>query len=107
MFSSACPLSGALGGMTRDTPSGRRADSPVWFLENATPEQIDALKTVRWWVDCGDDDFLWQANIGFYRLMKEKGIPLQFRMRNGGHNWEYWQTALPSVLAFVSIGFSE
>ncbi len=39
--------------------------------------------------------------------MKEKGIPLQYRTRNGGHNWEYWQTALPSVLTFISIGFSE
>jgi enterochelin esterase-like enzyme len=99
MFSSACPLSGALAGMGG-------ASSHVDFVKNATPEQIAALKSVRWYVDCGDDDFLWQANIDFYRAMREKQIPLQYRTRNGGHNWEYWQTALPSVLTFISIGFS-
>jgi enterochelin esterase-like enzyme len=39
--------------------------------------------------------------------MKEKEIPLQYRVRNGGHTWEYWQTALPPILTFVSIGFAE
>ncbi len=103
MFSSACPLSGALAGMGRNSATGSHTD----FVNNATPEQVETLKSVRWYVDCGDDDFLWQANIDFYRAMKEKGIPLQYRTRNGGHNWEYWQTALPSVLTFISIGFSE
>ena len=102
MFSSACPLSGALAGMSRNPGA-----SHVEFIRNATPEQVEQLKSVRWYVDCGDDDFLWQANIDFYRAMREKQIPLQYRMRNGGHNWEYWQTALPSVLTFISIGFTE
>jgi enterochelin esterase-like enzyme len=104
MFSSSCPMSGALGGMSRQvTP----LDNPVGFVENATEDQIADLRSVRWWVDCGDDDFLWQANADFFRAMKAKGIPLQYRVRNGGHNWEYWQTALPPVLTFVSIGFAD
>ncbi len=103
MFSSACPLSGALSGMGRSYSTGSHVD----FINNATPEQVEKLKSVRWYVDCGDDDFLWQANLDFYRAMREKQIPLQYRMRNGGHNWEYWQTALPSVLTFISIGFAE
>ena len=103
MFSSSCPMSGALSGMGRSYTHG----SLVEFVRNATPEQVAALKTVRWWVDCGDDDFLWQANLDFFRAMKEKNIPLQYRVRNGGHNWEYWQTALPPILTFVSTGFAE
>jgi enterochelin esterase-like enzyme len=103
MFSSACPMSGALGG----APRGIDHTPAVEFVRNATPEQVEALRTVRWWVDCGDDDFLWEANVDFLRAMKEKGIPLEFRMRNGGHNWEYWQTALPPVMTFVSAGFAQ
>jgi S-formylglutathione hydrolase FrmB len=89
--------------MSRDNPD----DNPSAFLENATPQQIESLRKVRWYVDCGDDDFLWMANVDFFRAMKQKNIPLQYRMRNGAHNWEYWQTALPEVLTFISIGFSE
>ncbi len=103
MFSSACPLSGALSGMGRSYTTSSHVD----FVRNATPEQVEALRGVRWWVDCGDDDFLWQANIDFFSAMKEKQIPLQFRIRNGAHNWEYWTSALPSVLTFVSMGFEE
>ncbi len=97
MFSSACPMSGSLGS---------RAGSPLEFLRGATDAQVEAIKTVRWWVDCGDDDGLIAANMEFYRTMREKQVPLQLRVRNGGHNWEYWQTALPPILTFVSIGFS-
>lgn len=103
MFSSAAPLSGALAPMDII----RQKTSPVEFLRNATPEQIEALQTVRWFVDCGDDDYLLDANLDFLRLMREKQIPLEMRIRNGGHNWQYWRTSLPSVLTFVSIGFSE
>jgi enterochelin esterase-like enzyme len=103
MFSSACPLSGALAGMSR----GEGHVVPVAYVQNATNEQIAALRTVRWYVDCGDDDFLWAANVDFFRAMKERGVPLEYRMRNGAHNWEYWQTALPSVLTFISVGFSK
>lgn len=103
MFSSVCPLSGALNGMGR--PSIH--ESPVRIVDKATPEQVEAFKSIRWYVDCGDDDFLWKANVDFFTLMKEKGIPLQFRMRDGAHDWQYWQGSLHEVLKFISIGFRD
>ena len=39
--------------------------------------------------------------------MRLRDIPLQYRMRDGGHTWRYWQTALHDILAFVSVGFAE
>ena len=107
MFGSACSLSGALGSIkSLDSLSPANA-SPLAYISNATPEQVDAIRTVRWFVDCGDDDFLWEANIEFYKEMKRKGVPLQYRMRDGTHDWEYWQTSLPDVLRFVSVGFAQ
>ena len=40
-----------------------------------------------------------------YKL-KEKGIKHEFRVRDGGHTWSYWRTALPSVLEFISKRFN-
>lgn len=112
-WGSVCSLSGAVG----DFGSAGNADgleisrkgmaryNQIKYVEDATPEQVEALKTVRWYVDCGDDDFLADANVGLFRAMKHKGIPLEYRMRDGAHNWTYWRTALPSVLTFVSAGF--
>lgn len=100
MFSSACPLSGVMGGMAG-------SGSHIEFLNRAKPDKIEALKTIRWYVDCGDDDSLIVSNMVFCHEMLLKQIPLEYRARNGGHNWVYWQTALPSVLTFVSIGFAD
>ena len=45
------------------------------------------LRSVAWFVDCGDDDFLLDRNIEFYQAMRNAGVPCQFRVRDGGHDW--------------------
>ncbi len=60
---------------------------------------------VRYYIDCGDDDFLLQGNLEASKIMKEKKMPHELRVRDGSHNWDYWRTALPEVLKFISIDF--
>ncbi len=79
----------------------------VKFVQNAATEKIEAMKTVKWFIDCGDDDFTFKANTEFVLAMAEAGIPYQFRVRDGGHTWEYWHTALYNVLPFVSNCFRD
>jgi S-formylglutathione hydrolase FrmB len=67
----------------------------------------DNKKAVRWYIDCGDDDFLFEGNSLAHIAMRKKEIPHEFRIRNGGHSWSYWRTALPDVLAFVSESFHQ
>jgi enterochelin esterase-like enzyme len=111
MFSSACPLSGLVGGFENMPQEGLWKDaaphSPILILDNATPEKLDAIRSVRWYVDCGDDDFLLDGNIELFQKMREKKIPVQFRIRDGVHNWLYWQQGLQEVLKYVSIGFAK
>ena len=113
VFGSACPMSGLLDAL----PGPRNYDdafkqsvadnSPVAMLREMPDDKLDGVRSVRWWVDCGDDDFLWKYNVDFYSLMRERNIPLQYRMRDGGHTWRYWETVLPDVLIFVSAGFGK
>ncbi|MCU4163475.1 alpha/beta hydrolase [Carboxylicivirga caseinilyticus] len=83
------------------------ANHCVRFIENADDATKANLKTVRWFVDCGDDDFLFDVNISFYQAMRKAQIPCQLRVRDGGHEWEYWHSALYNILPFVSKGFNE
>ena len=110
LFSSACPMSALLESHGDPGENAFRRsveeNSPVKLVRNLSDEEAAAQRTVRWWVDCGDDDFLALGNIHFFEAMREKGIPLQYRMRDGGHTWRYWQTVLEEVLTFVSIGFA-
>lgn len=113
MWGSACALSGLVG-LSEDRFRGDAsafaksviAADPIAFISAADDSTLDALRTVRWYADCGDDDFLADNNVAFYGAMKRKGIPMEYRMRDGTHNWTYWRTALPDVLRFCSIGFT-
>ena len=66
----------------------------------------DQKNAVRWYIDCGEDDFLIEGNSLVHLAIHKKGITHEFRMREGIHSWTYWRESLPEVLEFVSMAFS-
>lgn len=75
----------------------------ILFLMKNLPEK--QKKAVRFFLDCGDDDTsLYTGNSLLHNLMRDLNIPHEYRVRDGGHTWEYWRTALPEALHFVSLG---
>ena len=124
MFSSACPLSASCGPLSLEATKNwltRRGGT----LDNVSEEQIqnyyerhsavalvhampdDEKNAVRWYIDCGDDDFLYEGNSLVHIAMRKKEIPHEYRVRDGGHRWSYWRTALPDVLHFISQAFHQ
>ncbi len=74
--------------------------SPVEHLRKATDEELEKLRSVRWMLDCGDDDKIIFTNLDFFTEMKQKKVPVEFRVRNGKHNWIFWRESLPLILKF-------
>ena len=74
--------------------------SPVEYLRNASAEDIEKLRSVRWMLDCGDDDGIISTNLDFYIEMRREKVPVEFRVRDGKHNWAFWRESLPLILAF-------
>jgi enterochelin esterase-like enzyme len=122
LFSSACPLSASTGPLTlEDTRRWleRRGlndfeDSEIEAYYNrysvlALIEQMpeENKNAVRWYIDCGDDDFLFEGNSLAHIAMRKKEIPHEFRTRDGGHTWTYWRASLPVVLSFISDAFHQ
>ncbi|MBR5175954.1 MAG: esterase family protein [Bacteroidales bacterium] len=79
--------------------------SALAFIDNADDATLESLRTVKWFFDCGDDDFLVRLSFELHMKMKEKGVKSELRVRNGVHNWEYWHTALRTALPFASRNF--
>ncbi|GAB3516530.1 alpha/beta hydrolase [Emticicia fontis] len=77
-------------------------NAPIKIVETGNAEE---LKKVKFYIDCGDDDFLIKGNMALHAMMIDKKIPHEFRVRDGGHTWTYWRTALPEVLKFVGESF--
>jgi enterochelin esterase-like enzyme len=63
------------------------------------------LRKVRYYIDCGDDDFLIQGNMALHGILLERKIPHEFRVRDGGHTWSYWRTGIVDGLAFIGQSF--
>ena len=82
-----------------------REHSALDYVDNADAATLRQLKTVAWFLDCGDDDFLLQLSFDLHMKMKKAGIRSQLRVRDGGHTWEYWHTALFTALPFASRNF--
>ena len=117
LFSSACPLSAYIGPLSiedakKSYPGNSDATVEKYYNSHSALPLInnlpDSLKTaVRWFIDVGDDDFLFEGNSLAHIAMRKKGIPHEFRVRNGAHSWTYWRSSLPNVLEFVSQAFHQ
>jgi enterochelin esterase-like enzyme len=122
LFSAACPLSAATGPKNMEELKNYRqfpknetisdAEKEAYFKKYSVLNIVenmpeDQKKAVRWYIDCGDDDFLFEGNSLLHILMRKKEIPHEFRIRNGAHNWTYWRESLPEVLSFVSMSFHQ
>lgn len=78
-----------------------------WVLALVETGNAEELLKVKYYIDCGDKDFLIKGNMALHALMIDKKIPHEFRVREGVHNWDYWRTALPEVFKFVSASFHQ
>jgi enterochelin esterase-like enzyme len=122
LFSSACPLSAATGpksvkelknyGLWGTAEGISEADQEAYFEHYSVLSLIDSIpdsqkKALRWYIDCGDDDFLYEGNCLVHIAMRKKEIPHEFRIRDGVHSWTYWRASLPVVLEFVSMSFHQ
>ncbi|MES2874001.1 MAG: alpha/beta hydrolase-fold protein [Bacteroidota bacterium] len=121
LFAAAAPLSASVGPVTleeakisyrRTTPDATDEQVEAYYNRHSAVALVkampDAVKnSVRWYIDCGDDDRLSPGNSLVHIAMKEKQIPHEFRIRDGGHTWTYWRASLPKVLEFVSESFHQ
>ena len=121
LFSAACPLSASTGHLAiedakarfkRDSITVTEAAIDSYYKRQSVIALINSMpdsnkKAVRWYIDCGDDDFLYEGNSLVHIAMQKKEIPHEFRVCDGAHNWTYWRTSLPEVLQFISMGFHQ
>lgn len=117
LFSSCAPLSAAV---MRNNALRQRAGARG--QQETAPDAMDIKKNsgvldilqgmeksngVRYYIDCGDDDFLLNNNMEASKLMRDHRIAHELRVRDGSHNWKYWQESLPEVLKFINKSFAK
>ena len=119
MFASACPLSAYLGELNFDSFYASFLKNQKYvnkerlldYFKNhnvislITTGDVQKINSVRWYIDCGDDDYLFEGNSLVHLNMRKRNIKHEYRVGDGKHNWTYWRASLSDVLIFISEGF--
>ncbi len=74
-------------------------------LDIALTAPVESLKKVRYYIDCGDADFLFKGNAALHLALRDRKVPDQFRSRSGSHSWIYWRTGIVDGLKFIGESF--
>ena len=123
MFAAAAPLSASTGSWELEQYKQRQRNnenitdaqleqhfkrhSIEGILGSATEDELKQIKSIRWYISCGDDDFLFEGNARMHITFRNKQIPHEYRVKDGGHTWTYWRMELPLVMEFVSKSFMQ
>lgn len=124
MFAAAAPLSASTGSWTIEEQKSRLGESASkvsgkqledyfnhhsigGLLKNVSKEDLDDIKRIRWYISCGDDDFLYEGNALMHIAFRKSEISHEYRVKDGGHTWTYWRMELPIVMEFVSKSFTQ
>lgn len=78
--------------------------NPIYLVENS---DLQKLKSVKYYLDCGDDDFLTVGNASLHIAFQKRGLYHEYRVRDGMHNWTYWRTGLVDGLKFIGDNFHQ
>lgn len=78
------------------------SNNPVRLAETLPVEE---LNNVRWYIDCGDDDFLYKGNSTLHMVLRDREINHEYRVRDGSHTWVYWRVGIRDGLRFIGKGF--
>ena len=111
LFSMVCDISGYLRRQPleflKNDPSAewRQAvieqNNPILRIENGSEEEVNAWRTVKWFVTVGDHDFTLEGNMDLVKAFRKNGIPYALQVSDGEHNWKFVAPALERVLKQV------
>ena len=80
-----------------------KANDPI-SLVKGTPSAT--LNEIGFYIDCGDDDYLYKGNAEIHILMRNMGIRHEYRVKQGEHGWEYWRESLHEGLKYIGCLFN-
>ncbi len=80
-----------------------RSNDPCHLLVDT---DLSLLKNIAWYLDCGDDDFRLKGSVSLFQQMRSLSIPIELRVRDGGHNMNYVQGGLEGSFEFIAYALS-
>lgn len=88
-------------GTYEDCPENWETRTVINMTHLLTPESLNII------FDCGVDDFFYEVNCNLHEKLMKEGIPHDFYVRPGRHNWTYWNNSIKYQMLFFSNCFAK
>lgn len=75
-----------------------KQNSPYYVIESSN---LEPLRHINWYLECGMQDFLFPANEAFHQHLVQYGIPHDYHIRSGVHNWKFWRQGFINALIYL------
>jgi|WetSurMetagenome_2_1015567.scaffolds.fasta_scaffold01777_10 enterochelin esterase-like enzyme len=79
-------------------------NSPIDMAQNNSTE---SLKSVKWFIDCGNQDQLSEVNRELNGIFTKRNIDHIYHARDGRHDWLFWREGIYQGLKFISKGYGK
>ena len=88
-----------------DLEKTRNSDrNPRYLMKQMTDNGVEFPK---FYVACGRQDFLFEANRSIARALRECGAEVTYEDGEGGHHWEFWAEYIYHVLKWLNYHVEE
>ncbi len=74
-----------------------KSNSPYYLIDSL---KASSLRSILWYIDCGNQDDLLPSSKAFYNLLQEYQFPASYSVGQGDHNYPYWTRRLAYALEF-------
>lgn len=83
-------------GSIEEYPQNWEANTVINLTGLLKPDSLNII------LDCGTEDFFFEVNCNLHEKLLKEGIPHEFHIRPGNHNWEYWLNAIKYQVLFFN-----
>ena len=83
-------------GPIKEYPHNWEKFTVINLIDEIKEKKIDLI------FDCGNDDFFYDVNIAFHEKLKSNKIKHTFNIKEGGHDWDYWNNSVFDHLIFFT-----
>lgn len=90
----------SLLGTQEEHPENWEKHTVINLVDGLSPENLKII------FDCGTGDFFFKVNNALHEKLMQAGIPHDYYIRPGIHNWAYWTNSIQYQMLFFSNCFN-
>ena len=92
----------ANNGLFDNKKEAAESDRNPWV---AVEDMLSGKRRIpRFYMSCGTEDDLMQANVAFRDFLRSKGIEVTWDEEEYGHDWDFWDSQIKKVLDWLPLG---